>query len=106
MHTCVSETFLEIGCDYGTTVARVQKALSEVDNVLRTPPMKIAPPTLDICNCSKYEGIVDHGQVSCLGIDKSTESISIASEQFPDCLFSVEDALTDIGAASIRDLCQ
>ena len=30
VHTCVGESFLEIGCDYGMCVDRVRKALSEV----------------------------------------------------------------------------
>ncbi len=41
VHTCHSDLFLEIGCDFGMTVHRVQRALQSA------PPIPIVPTTSD-----------------------------------------------------------
>lgn len=95
VHTCIGDSFLEIGCDYGPTVDRVQGALLEVTSVPEDPvdgPVMV-PELLE-------------GKVHCLGIDKSQQSIDIAVERFPNCAFSVEDALTEKGVYKLRDLCR
>ena len=58
MHSCKGENFLEIGCDYGCTVYRVQKGLlKETEN-------------------NEEESEKDaHEKVVALGIDKAEESI-------------------------------
>lgn len=94
VHTCLGDSFLEIGCDYGACVNRVQRALHDVRSVPQNPqdePMNLPP--------------ADVGRVWCLGVDKSTESIDIATKQFPFCKFSVEDALTSDGIAKLQVLC-
>jgi hypothetical protein len=94
VHTCLGDSFLEIGCDYGACVNRVQRALHDIRSVPRNPqdePMNLPP--------------ADVGRVWCLGVDKSTESIDIATKQFPSCKFSVEDALTSEGIAKLQILC-
>lgn len=63
VHTCFGDSFLEIGCDYGPTVDRVQKALLQSDNH--------SPSTTD-----------DQARTWCLGIDKSEKSIRIAKERW------------------------
>ena len=67
VHTCVGESFLEIGCDFGPTVDRVQKALTEVGAVPRVAGDNVMRPTT-----------ARDGRIACLGIDKSPESINIA----------------------------
>ena len=63
MHSCIGENFLEIGCDYGCTVYRVQKGLlNETEN-----------------NEEKAEKYIDE-KVVALGINKAEESIDIAKK--------------------------
>jgi len=66
VHTCVGESFLEIGCDFGPTVDRVRKALTEVGAV----PQVVGEEVDEV--------IVPSGKVMCLGVDKSPDSIDIA----------------------------
>ena len=94
VHTCLGDSFLEIGCDYGACVNRVQRTLEDFGSVPQDPqdgPVQLPP--------------LDDGRVWCLGVDKSTESIDIATKQFPRCKFSVEDALTAVGIAKLQGLC-
>lgn len=66
VHTCVGDSFLEIGCDFGPTVDRVQGALLGVRDVPRVAGDDVK---------SVY---IPSGRVVCLGVDKSHESIDIA----------------------------
>lgn len=96
VHTCTGENFLEIGCDFGCTVDRVQNALLQEykdEKSLNTKDNEI------VIQSSMKKRVA-------LGIDKSQESISIAQDRYPHCLFSLEDALTKEGSAQIRSLCQ
>lgn len=68
VHTRVGESFLEIGCDFGPTVDRVRKALTEVGAVPR-----VAGEPID-----SDAAVVSPKRVFCLGVDKSPESIEIA----------------------------
>lgn len=95
VHTCIGDSFLEIGCDFGPTVDRVQGALLEVESVPEDP---VDGPVL--------VQELPEGKAHCLGIDKSQQSIDIAVERFPNCTFSVEDALTKTGVCKLRDLCR
>jgi hypothetical protein len=94
VHTCLGDSFLEIGCDYGACVNRVQRSLKDIGSVPQDPrdgPLHLPP--------------LDDGRVWCLGVDKSTGSINVATNQFPRCKFSVEDALTSMGIAKLQGLC-
>lgn len=107
VHTCVGESFLEIGSDYGISVDRVRKALSEVGAV---PLVATATGDASQTVAAKEEDKNDDGsgtnRVACLGVDKSPESIEIAMKRYQDTTFSTEDALTDEGTAKMRALCK
>ncbi len=113
VHTCVGETFVEIGCDYGMCVDRVRKALTEVGDV----PLVASGDEREHGNdrdvsakdgddSENDDSCNNSSQVACLGVDKSPESIEIAVERYPQTLFSVEDALSDEGTAKMRALCK
>ena len=113
VHTCVGETFVEIGCDYGMCVDRVRKALTEVGAV----PLVASGDDRENGNdgdtsakdgddSENDDSCSNSSQVACLGVDKSPESIEIAVERYPQTLFSVEDALSDEGTAKMRALCK
>ena len=107
VHTCVGEGFLEIGCDYGMCVDRVRKALSEVGAVplVATATGDARENVVAKEDSNKNDGR-GQNRVACLGVDKSPESIEIATERYPDTTFSVEDALSDEGTAKMRALCK
>ena len=107
VHTCVGESFLEIGCDYGMCVDRVRKALSEVGAVpLVTTAAGDASKTVTAKEDDNDKDGSGENLVACLGVDKSPESIEIAEERYPDTTFSIEDALSDEGTAKMRALCK
>jgi hypothetical protein len=95
IHTCIGDSFLEIGCDFGPTVDRVQRALAESLGVPLDP--NDDPVLLPACQ---------KGRVWCLGIDKGPESIEVATKRYPSCTFSLEDALTERGMKQLCELCE
>ena len=95
VHTCIGDSFLEIGCDFGPTIDRVQKALEDVNGAPLSPTDP--PVTLPKPDVNKHW---------CIGIDKSSTSINIANERYPHCRFSLEDALELEGVKQYRRLCR
>lgn len=94
VHTCIGDSFLEIGCDYGACVDRVQRTLTEVNSVPQDAahgPVALPQP--------------DKDRIWCIGIDKSVESVDIAVNRYPDVAFSMEDALSLDGVDKLRALC-
>ena len=81
--------FVEVGCDYGTTVAKVASTLSHEDS------------SCSGSNNGCHEGRRRrhrHPSSNCcrvLGIDKSTESIAMAKQRYPHLLFVQWDLLDD-----------
>ena len=79
--------FVEVGCDYGTTVAKVASTLSHEDS------------SCSGSNNGCHEGRRHrHPSSNCcrvLGIDKSTESIAMAKQRYPHLLFVQWDLLDD-----------
>lgn len=74
VHTTPEDTFMEIGCDYGITVDKIRLSLEEAGCVPRvwTSDDKI----------NERDKEESHHRVSCLGVDKSKESIDIANERY------------------------
>ncbi len=80
---------MEIGCDYGITVDKIRQSLEEagdVPRVWREEQIMDAMTGDDdkddiICDEEEEEEEDNHHRVSCLGIDKSVESINIANER-------------------------
>mmetsp|Transcript_4316 Transcript_4316/g.6766 ORF Transcript_4316/g.6766 Transcript_4316/m.6766 type:complete len:198 (-) Transcript_4316:115-708(-) len=106
VHTTPNDSFMELGCDYGITVDKIQKSLQEAGDVPKIWPMDE--------NAGHGEGegekkVVEtkvlENRVSCLGVDKSRESIKLAKERYPKCLFSLGNILFG-GMTSIRTLCE
>ena len=99
-HTYQNDRFLEIGCDFGPTIDKVQRGLQQGGIVSmdanqneKQPIDEEVPP-------------MEKTKVQCLGIDKSQVSIDIAKERYPHCYFTLEDALTVEGTQQLRQLCQ
>ena len=98
-HTYKDDRFLEIGCDFGPTLDKVQRGLQQGGIVSIEPNQNDQPPEEVIPSMEK-------DKVQCIGIDKSQVSIDIAKERYPHCYFSLEDALTEEGTHQLRQLCQ
>jgi hypothetical protein len=91
VHTTPEDTFMEIGCDYGITVDKIRQSLEEAGDVPRVwrkeknmDAMTVDDDNDDVCDDSDEEEEDNHHhdhRVSCLGIDKSVESISIANKR-------------------------
>lgn len=80
VHTTPEDTFMEIGCDYGITVDRIRQSLEEAGDVPKVWRD-------DIPDDNEKAGSGDNKEenqhsISCLGIDKSVESIKIANERY------------------------
>ncbi len=75
IHTTPEDSFVEIGCDYGITVDRIRRSLEEGG----TLPKEWDGEAASISNGEKLGG---NNIVSCLGIDKSAESIGIATGRY------------------------
>jgi hypothetical protein len=55
VHTCLGDSFLEIGCDYGACVNRVQRALHDVRSVPQNPQDE--PMNLDGINRHCHQAV-------------------------------------------------
>ena len=80
LHTTPEDSFIEIGCDYGITVDRIRRSLEEGGDVPTVWPTIDNGDGVGLEDANKEE---KEGQqtVTCLGLDKSTESIDIATER-------------------------
>ena len=81
VHTCVGESFLEIGSSFGDCVDRVRRVLTEVKDVPNhNLPSDETNDTIISYPNNPNENV--NNRVFCLGIDKSIESIQIAEERY------------------------
>ena len=106
VHTTPDDSFLEVGCDYGITVDKIQKSLADAGDVPRVWP---APEDGGGDDSSSGGAGTQPGsgrRSSCLGVDRSQESIDIANERYPDCLFSLVNVLRPDEMSSLRALCE
>uniref|UniRef100_A0A7S4S4B7 Uncharacterized protein n=1 Tax=Ditylum brightwellii TaxID=49249 RepID=A0A7S4S4B7_9STRA len=101
VHTCINESFLEIGCDFGPCVNRVRTVLEDVGFVAKLDEDLSLPEEEEEGDEKKEEKCV-----RCLGIDKSVTSLDIACKRYPNTSFSLEDALTKAGTSKLRSLCK
>jgi hypothetical protein len=65
---------MEIGCDYGITVDKIRKCMEDAGNVPVVWPVE----TEGTVNLQQKE---EDSKASCLGVDRSKESIGIANER-------------------------
>jgi len=123
VHICVGESFLEIGCDFGTCTDRVRQVLMDFEDVpLRrccSDEVKsvIGGSMLDEIQNIKLEDartaptspefqMNTTDKSVAIGVDKSSESIAVALKRCPrSSFFPIDDILTDSGASQLRDLC-
>jgi hypothetical protein len=118
IHTTPQDSFMEIGCDFGITVDRIRESLVMAGNVPRewppSPTSKITSvivkqeeqETNNVCDDINENKIKDMTKVSCLGVDKSKDSIDIANERYPNTKFVLGDVLVPNDITSIRTLCE
>jgi len=80
--TTPNDSFMEIGCDYGITCDKIYNSLldGEVPRVW-PPPKNKEEETDDTEEKDKNDSKESENRVSCLGIDKSTNSIKVANER-------------------------
>lgn len=79
VHTTPDDSFMEIGCDYGITVDKIHKSLEEAGDVPKVWPVEKNPNSSSDDINAEEKGKDD--RASCLGIDRSKESIDIANER-------------------------
>lgn len=103
-HTYWEDSFLEIGCDGGNTVERVHRGLQE-GGFVAMDPCAVEPQGVVSSSSSPTTATttMKDGGIQCLGIDKSQFSIDTATEAYPQCSFSLQDALED--ACGLRQYC-
>ena len=113
IHTTPQDSFMEIGCDFGITVNRIRESLVMAGNVPREwPPSPTTSTTTSVtvkqeeCDINNDNEIKDMTKVSCLGVDKSKDSIDIANARYPNTKFVLGDVLVPNEMSSIRTLCE
>ena len=80
VHTTPNDSFMEIGCDYGITCDKIYNSLLDKDVPRVWPPPKNEEEAKDTEEKDKDDE-ESESRVSCLGIDKSTNSIKVANER-------------------------
>lgn len=107
VHTTPEDSFMEIGCDYGITVDKIYKSLEEAGDVPKVwPAEKKSDADVNVVAVENGKEEGDCKRVSCLGVDRSKESIDIANERYPKCKFALANVLLPEEMASIRTLCE
>lgn len=111
IHTTPQDSFMEIGCDFGITVDRVRESLVMAGNVPRewpTPSSSSSEQEKSECdgNNNNENETKDITKVSCLGVDKSKDSIDIANQRYPKSKFLLGDVLVPNEMSSVRMSCE
>ncbi|KAL9188154.1 hypothetical protein ACHAXT_006532 [Thalassiosira profunda] len=99
VHTAPDDSFMEIGCDYGITIDKIRKSLEEAGDVPKEWPIEAKGE--DGCNSHDTGG---KGRV--LGVDRSKESIDLATERYPECQFALGNVLVPEEMTAVRELCE
>jgi len=83
VHTTPNDSFMEIGCDYGITCDKIYNSLLDKDVPRVWPPPKNeeTDPKDTEKKVVENDSKESENRVSCLGIDKSTNSINVANER-------------------------
>lgn len=104
VHSTPEDSFMEVGCDYGITVDKIQTSLEEDGDVPKEwPPETNNEVTVDE---KKEDNSGGSARVSCIGVDRSIESISIANERYPKCKFLLTNVLVPEEMATLRTTCE
>ena len=113
IHTTPQDSFMEIGCDFGITVDRVRESLVMAGNVPRdwqTPSSSSSEQEKSVCddnnNNNNENETKDITKVTCLGVDKSKDSIDIANQRYPRSKFLLGDVLVPNEMSSVRISCE
>ncbi len=103
VHTTPEDSFMEIGCDYGITVDKIQTSIEEAGDVPKEWPCETNnAATID----EKKEDDGTCARVSCVGVDRSIESIDIANERYPKCKFLLANVMSKDEMATLRNTCE
>lgn len=104
IHCTPEDSFMEIGCDYGITVDKIQTSMEEAGDVPKEWPCDEVNNDVDE---KKEENDANYcTRVSCIGVDKSIESITIANERYPKCKFMLANVLVSEEVSTIRTMCE
>jgi hypothetical protein len=94
LHTTRTDTFLEIGCDYGYCIDAVLKSCA-----IEEPEPRRERDTPHSGDLRKVEDRI-------VGVDISNESIGKARESHEGMVFEVVDALSEEGLVDLKELCK
>ena len=103
IHCTPEDSFMEIGCDYGITVDKIQTSIEEAGDVPKEWPCNEVNHEVDE---KKEDNDGNCTRVSCVGVDKSVESITIANERYPKCKFMLANILVSEEVSTIRTMCE
>ncbi|KAL7436801.1 hypothetical protein ACHAXM_005759 [Skeletonema potamos] len=103
VHTTPDDSFMEIGCDYGITVDKIQTSLEEAGDVPKEWPSET---NNEVSIDEKNEDDSGCARVSCVGVDRSIESIDIANERYPKCKFLLANVLVPEEMSMLRTTCE
>lgn len=103
IHCTPDDSFMEIGCDYGITVDKIQTSIEEAGDVPKEWPCNEVNNEVDE---KKEDNDGNCTRVSCVGVDKSIESINIANERYPKCKFLLANVLVSEEVSTIRTMCE
>ena len=103
VHTTPEDSFMEIGCDYGITVDKIQTSIEEAGNVPKEWPSETKN---EVPIDEKKEDDGNSARVSCVGVDRSIESIDIANERYPKCRFLLVNVLVPEEMDTLRTTCE
>mmetsp|Transcript_19854 Transcript_19854/g.28288 ORF Transcript_19854/g.28288 Transcript_19854/m.28288 type:complete len:393 (-) Transcript_19854:533-1711(-) len=103
VHTTPEDSFMEIGCDYGITVDKIQTSIEEAGDVPKDWPCETSnEATID----EKKEDDGTCTRVSCVGVDRSIESIDIANQRYPKCKFVLANVMSKDEMTTLRTTCE
>ena len=103
VHTTPEDSFMEVGCDYGITVDKIQTSIEEAGDVPKQWPLETHN---DIPVEEQKEDKNDCARVSCVGVDRSVESIDIANERYPKCKFLLVNVMVPEEMSMLRTTCE
>jgi hypothetical protein len=104
IHATPEDSFMEIGCDYGITVDKIQSSIEEGGKVPKEWPCETNNEVVSVHEMKEDDG--GCARVSCIGVDKSVESIDIANGRYPKCKFMLANVLVPEEMSAIRSMCE
>ena len=104
VHTTPEDSFMEIGCDYGITVDKIQTSIEEAGDVPKEWPRETCGNEVAVDEKKEDDSIIP--RVTCIGVDRSLESIDIANGRYPKCKFLLVNVLVSEEMTTLRTTCE